>query len=107
MEVAGKTVSENLVLLALPKEFKLGDPKLTPSVKESGDGFLVTIKSATPALWVWLELTNADAKYADNFIHLMPDAPQTILVQPKQPMSREAFLSELQVRSLYDTYSPA
>jgi beta-galactosidase/beta-glucuronidase len=106
LEVDGKTVSENLVLLALPKELKLSDPKLASSVKESGDGFLVTIQSATPALWVWLELKNADAKYTDNFIHLMPSAPQTILVQPKQLMSREAFLGELQVRSLYDTYSP-
>src|SRR6266705_1030655 len=77
LEVDGKAVSENLVLLALPKEFQLGDPKLTSSVKESGDGFLVTIQSATPALWVWLEMKNADAKYADNFIHLMPDVPQT------------------------------
>ena len=29
LEVDGKTVSENLVLLALPKELKLADPKLT------------------------------------------------------------------------------
>ena len=107
LEMDGKTVSENLVLLALPKELKLLDPKLAASMKESGNGFLVTIKSETPGLWVSLGLKNADAKYADNFIHLMPDAPQTILVEPKQPMSRKAFLSELQVRSLYDTYSPA
>lgn len=107
LTVTGEVVSENLVLLALPKELKLGDPKLTSSVKESGDGFLVTIQSATPALWVWLDLKNADAKYADNFIHLMPDVPQTVLVQPKQLMDREAFLGELQVRSLYDTHSPA
>ncbi|NOS68585.1 MAG: hypothetical protein HOP33_01465 [Verrucomicrobia bacterium] len=107
LEVDGKTVSENLVLLALPKELKLSDPKLASSVKELGDGFLVTIQSATPALWVWLGLKNADAKYADNFIHLMPDVPQTVLVQPKEPISREVFLGELQVRSLFDTYSPA
>jgi beta-mannosidase len=106
LEVDGKTVSENLVLLALPKELKLQDPKLAASVKESDGGFLVTIESATPALWVWLELKNADARYADNFIHLMPDVPQTILIEPDQPMSREAFLNELQIRSLYDTYSP-
>jgi beta-mannosidase len=107
LEVDDKTVSENLVLLALPKELKLGDPKLTSSVKESGDGFLVSIKSAMPALWVWLELKNADVKFADNFFHLRPDEAQTILVQPKQPMTRDAFLNELQVRSLYDTYLPA
>jgi beta-mannosidase len=107
LEVDGKTVSENLVLLALPKELRLPDPRLAAAVTESGDGFLVTLQSAMPALWVWLELENADAKYADNFFHLLPGSPQMIQVQPKQPMSREAFLSELRVRSLYDTYSPA
>lgn len=106
LEVDGKTVSENLVLLALPKELELPDPKLAASVEKSGAGFLVTIKSETPALWVWLGLENADAKYADNFIHLLPEAPRTILVQPKSALSKEAFLKEMQVRSLFDTYLP-
>ncbi|MGH7975964.1 MAG: glycoside hydrolase family 2 protein, partial [Limisphaerales bacterium] len=107
LEVGGKTVSENLVLLALPKELKLPDPKLATSIKESGDGFLVTVKSENPALWVWLGLENTDAKYADNFIYLMPDSSQTILVQPKQSLSKADFVQQLQVRSLFDTYLPA
>jgi beta-mannosidase len=106
LEVGGKIVSENLILLALPKELKLLNPKLTASVKESGGGFLVTIKSENPALWVWLDLENADAKYADNFFHLPPGAPQTILVQPKQPLGKDDFIRQLQVRSLFDTYLP-
>ena len=106
LEAGGKTVSENLVLLALPKELKLLNPKLAASVKESGDGFSVTIKSENPALWVWLDLENADAKYADNFFHLPPDAPQTILVQPEQPLGKDDFIQQLQVRSLFDTYLP-
>ena len=104
LDVDGKTVSENLVLLALPKELELNDPKLAVSVEPSSHAFCVTVTSTTPALWVWLGLKNADAKYADNFFHLMPNAPRTILVYPKQPMSREAFLDELQARSLYDAH---
>ena len=107
LEVDGKTVSDNLVLLALPKELKLPDPELTASVGESGDGFLVTIQSENPALWVWLNLENADAKYSNNFFHLMPGSPQTILVQPKQRLSKDDFMKELKVRSLFDTYLPA
>jgi beta-galactosidase/beta-glucuronidase len=106
LEVGGKIVSENLILLALPKELKLLNPKLTASVKESGGGFLVTIKSENPALWVWLDLENADAKYADNFFHLPPGALQTILVQPEQPLGKDDFIQQLQVRSLFDTYLP-
>jgi beta-mannosidase len=104
LEVDGRTVSENLVLLALPKELKLPDPKLVTQVEKSGDGFLVTIKSKAPALWVWLGLENEDARYADNFVHLLPDAPRTILVQPRSALREIAFLKELQVRSLFDTY---
>ncbi len=105
LEVDGKTVSENLVLLALPRELKLPDPKLVTSVDESEKGFLVTIKSEKPALWTWLELENSDAKYADNFIHLLPDTPRTIRVQPEQSLSKDNFVKELRVRSLFDTYS--
>jgi beta-mannosidase len=106
LEVDGKTVSENLVLLALPKELKLADPKLATAINDSSNGFVVTIKSEKPALWTWLELENADAKFSDNFVHVTPDAPQTILVQPKQSLSKENFIQQLRVRSLFDTYLP-
>lgn len=105
LEVDGKTVSENLVLLALPKELKLRDPKLATTIKESSNGFLVTFKCEKPALWTWLELENADARFSDNFVHVAPGSPQTILVQPRQPLNKNDFVKELRVRSLFDTYS--
>ena len=105
LEVEGKTVSENLVLLALPKELKLADPRLATKVEGSSDGFRVTVESEKPALWAWLELENTDARFSDNFVHLIPASPQTILVQPKQSLSKHDFVEELRVRSLFDTYS--
>jgi beta-mannosidase len=107
LEVGGNTASENLVLLALPKELKLADPRLATTVNDSGDGFLVTIKSEKPALWTWLELENADAEFSDNFIHVTPNAPQTILVRPVQRLSKDGFTKVLRIRSLFDTYLPA
>ena len=107
LEVGGNTVSENVVLFALPKELKLPDPKLATTIEKSKDKFSVTIKSEKPALWTWLELENADAKFSDNFVHLMPDAPQMILVQPNQPLGKDDFIQQLQVRSLFDTYLQA
>jgi hypothetical protein len=83
----------------------LSDPKLTVTVEEAGEGFSVTIKSQKPALWVWQGLENTDARYADNFFHVMPGAPQLIRVQPKLALSKEEFVKELRVRSLFDTYS--
>ena len=105
LEVDGKTVSENLVLLALPRELKLPDPKLVTSVDESEKGFLVTIKSEKPALWTWLELENADARFSDNFVHVMPGSPRRISVQPVSQLNKADFSKMLRVRSLFDTYS--
>ncbi len=105
LEVDGKTVSDNLVLLALPKELKLPDPGLVAAVEESGNGFWVTVKSEKPALWTWIELEDADAKFSDNFVHVTPDSPQSLLVKPSNQLNKADFLKALRVRSLFDTYS--
>jgi beta-mannosidase len=105
LEVEGKIVSDNLVLMAPPKEFKLLNPQLTSSVEAAANGFLVTVKSEHPALWVWLGLENADANFSDNFVHISPAAPHKFLVRPKQSLARDQFMQELRVRSLFDTYS--
>jgi beta-mannosidase len=107
LDIDGATVSENMIALALPKDLNLSDPKLTAVIAESPEGFAVTVKSEKPALWVWLGLENADAKFSDNFIHVTPDVARTILVRPAQKMDRDAFVSALRVRSLFDTYSKA
>jgi hypothetical protein len=100
-------VSKNLVLLAAPKEFKLADPALLADVDETTDGFWVTVSSKNPALWVWLDLEGMDAKYGDNFFHLLPDGPQKIFVQPSSRANKTDFAKQLRVRSLFDTYAPA
>ncbi|HTV39657.1 MAG TPA: glycoside hydrolase family 2 protein [Candidatus Sulfotelmatobacter sp.] len=106
LRTGGKTVSENLVLFGLPKEYKLADPALAAEVHEVDDGFMVTVRSKNPALWVWLGLQNSDASYSDNFVHLLPGAPRRILVRPKTRLDKDDFAQQLQARSLYDTYAP-
>jgi beta-mannosidase len=107
LNVHGKTVSENLVLLNLPKEYKLLDPQLASSVEETSNGFLVTVTSQAAALWTWLELDNADASYSDNFFHCLPSAPRKILVQPKTPTDKDEFVKQLKVNSLYSVCGTA
>jgi beta-mannosidase len=104
LDVGGKSVSQNLVLFALPKEYPLLDPALDARVDEVAGGFAVTLSARTPALWVWTGLENADAKFSDNFVHLTPEAPQKILVQPKSSLTKDDFTQQLRVRSLFDTY---
>lgn len=105
LDIDGVSVSENMVALARPKDLNLLDPELAAEITESADGFAVSIRSQKPALWVWMGLANADAKFSDNFIHVAPDATKTILVRPAGKMDRNAFVTALQIRSLFDTYS--
>lgn len=103
LEVGGAPVSQNLVLLVEPKELTLEAPDLAMAVTEADGGFLVTVKSGKPALWVWLDLDQADATYSDNFFHLHPDRPESIRVQPAVPLTKAGFVAQLRVRSLFDT----
>lgn len=105
LEAHGKIVSENLVMLSLPKELNLPDPGLTANIDQTGDDFLVILQVKKPALWAWLELEDSDAKFSDNFLHVTPDLPRMVSVHPAKPLSREDFSKQLQVRSLYNTYT--
>ncbi|HEY1661569.1 MAG TPA: glycoside hydrolase family 2 protein [Verrucomicrobiae bacterium] len=103
LEVRDQVVSENLVMLALPKELRLSDPGLTADVIESDDGLAVTLRSKKPALWTWLELEGVDAKFSDNFMHVTPGMPRTIMVKPATGLSVDDVRGRLSVRSLFDT----
>ena len=107
LDIGGKTVSQNLVLFALPKEYQLADPALDAQVDETANGFTVTVTARNPALWVWAGLEDADAEFSDNFFHLSPNAPQKILVKPKSSLTKNDFIRQLRVRSLFDTYLTA
>ena len=103
LNVDGRTESENLVTLAYPREFNLLDPRMSADVSERNGGYTVTLRAVHPALWTWLELDGADARFSDNFVHVMQDHPATIEVFPARPMGKEAFQRSLRIRSLYDT----
>jgi beta-mannosidase len=105
LDVGGKVVSDNLVLLTLPKEFSLADPRLATTIKETSEGFLVTIRSEKPALWTWVELEGVGARFSDNFVHIQPTQPKKILVQPAQKMNKADLAKALRIRTLFDTYT--
>lgn len=100
-------LSRNIVLFDKPKNIDLIDPEIKTDVSSDGGNFLVTLTSAHPALWTWIDLKDADATYSDNFVDLRPGSPVTISVTPAKLMSLEEFRAALQVRNLYDTYDPS
>lgn len=105
LKVGKKVVSENLVTFARPKHLTLQNPGLSVKVKAATKkSFDVTVSAKKPALWTWLELDGIDAKYSDNFVHLMGGESNTIRVTPKDKASLKAVKEALRVRSVFDTY---
>ncbi len=104
----GHPVSRNLVLFARPKHMELPDPRIARRiVTVKNGGFRVTLRAAKPALWTWLEIPGMHLTCSDQFMHLEPGRSVEIQVTPDEPMTEAAFAKALQVRSLYDTWTPA
>jgi beta-mannosidase len=102
-----RPLSSNLVLFARPKHLDLPEPDIRTRVEETGEGhFAVTLEATKPALWAWLSLRDADARWSDNFVSLRPGKPETVTLTPLKPMTREQIESALVVSSLVDTYRP-
>ena len=103
---AGGVRSDNLVLFAKPKHLELRAPRLKCRVRDLKNGsFAVTMESAAPALWTWLELGRHDARYSDNFVNLRPGRKQVIVVTPARRMTLAEVRRKLKVSSLVDTYA--
>jgi len=105
LEEGGRIASTNLVTFARPKHLPLEQPALRAGVSDMGNGTLrVTLTAEKPALWAWISLGNAEARYSDNFVHIAPGRPVQIMVTPFAPLTPEALESQLELHSLYDTF---
>lgn len=98
LEVDGKVVSDNLVLMSRPKHFYLTPPEMDVKIESNGDNHSVTLTSDVPALYVWLEDDNTDATYSDNFFHMQAGKPYTVQVTTND-------ISGLIIKSLTDTFA--
>ncbi|HKI45927.1 MAG TPA: glycoside hydrolase family 2 protein [Balneolales bacterium] len=99
---AGKETSQNMVLLNRPKDMSLLKPGLSVKVSGSEQHYKVNIQADKPALWVWLDVENTDARYSDNFVHIRPDEPFDIDISLDQPVSIDEFRDRLKIHSVYD-----
>ncbi len=80
LSVKGKTVSTNFVTFARPKHLELCNPDIKTEIGQAGGNIVVTLTAKAPALWTWLELSDADARFSDNFFHLRPEKPVKITI---------------------------
>lgn len=100
----GDILSANTCMLVRPKQFGFANPKLTFSVKDSGERFEIIVNSKAFAKGVWLDLKTADCVFSDNFFDLHGDG-RTITVDKSAvsaDLTEAEFASELTVSSYYE-----
>jgi beta-mannosidase len=105
LTVDGQSVSSNFISFARPKHLDLIQPDIKAAVGGEKEGVAtVTLTAKTPALWVWLELKGIDARFSDNFFHMLPGKPVTVAIETSKAVSLTKISKSLCVRSLIDTY---
>ena len=105
LEQNGEIVSENMVHFEKPKHMTFQKPEIEFEVIEETENiYSVVFVSEAPALWMWLELKDYDAKYSDNFIHIRPGKNKIVTIAPKENISKSEFTKQLIIKSLIDTY---
>jgi hypothetical protein len=91
--------------MTVPKYLELERPEFDVAIKELADNkFELKVKTNKPAIMVRLELSNADAQFTDNFFTMYAGQERTIIAEPWEPMSLEAFKAQLKIKSLVDSY---
>ncbi|MBN2212267.1 MAG: glycoside hydrolase family 2 protein [Sedimentisphaerales bacterium] len=105
LHVNHQCVNTTLTSLVKPKRLELRNPTITSRVRRVHPGeFAITLKAKKPALWTWLELTNHDGDFSDNFLHLLPGAAHIINLKTNAGLSVAEVKRQLRIRSLFDTY---
>jgi beta-mannosidase len=91
---------ENTLLLAEPKDMRLGVPRLRVTVSPDGDSMRVRLEADELVLSVMLWLDGADAAWSDNFVHLLPNAPLDAHVWPATRIAPAEVAARLRWRAL-------
>jgi beta-mannosidase len=98
-----KRVSTNFVCFVKPKHLELKNPVITHRVHAVDDrNFEVTLETDLPALWVTLQLSDADFRADDNAVNLRPGESELLHVRTKEPLTEKEFVSRLSMQSITD-----
>ena len=72
--------------------------------RDLGGRFAVTMRSAKPAFFVWANVWKVRGEFDDNFVHLLPGEPKTLVFTPEDPtLTLAAFRRALSVTDLSGT----
>ena len=100
LDERGGEVTRNEFFAAEYKRCALPAAAISCSVEPCDDGFSVMLKSDRYAFYVFAELTETRCDWSDNAVTLRPGCAVTLQARPTQPLSQDAFVSELKVSHL-------
>lgn len=95
-------VSRGTALFVRPKRFGFMDPELTVSVRDAGDGFEIELGAAHFAKSVWLDLSDADCVFSDNWFDIHGGEKAVVTVKKdaiSEAMDAAEFEKQLVVRA--------
>lgn len=103
LEMAGRKVSRNLVFFDVMHNLKLPvAPKIETTLKASGDGYTLTLRSEQLARDVYLSFGDLDVHTSDNYFDLLPGEPVSIGF--KSSATIDQLRNAMQVMSLTDAF---
>ncbi|NWF33780.1 glycoside hydrolase family 2 protein [Stenotrophomonas sp. SAM-B] len=74
----GKLLSQQVVYFVPAKALALSRPAIDSELRADGDGYMLTLRSATLARALWIAFEGLDATLDDNALDLVPGATVTI-----------------------------
>ncbi|NJD01192.1 MAG: glycoside hydrolase family 2 protein [Ruminiclostridium sp.] len=105
LSIDGINVSEGTVLFVRPKHFEFLDPGLSFEVVDSGDEFVIEVRSKAFAKYVELDLKDADCVFGNNYFDLSAGERKRVRLEKSRisrSMSADELKRSLKVRSIFD-----
>src|SRR5262249_61902669 len=94
----------NLYCVAKMKEVRLPQPEIKADIRAAGNVYKVTLQSSQVARDVYLSFGDADAKFSDNYVDLLPG--ESVQIEVTSKASLDQLRRELKIFSLYDAFLP-
>ncbi len=97
----GKRLSQQVVYFVPAKALALSRPAIDSALRADGDGYVLTLRSATLVRALWIAFDGLDATLDDNALDLVPGATVTIRLRADADLA--TLQKALRLTSLVDT----
>jgi beta-mannosidase len=105
LEEDGQEISSNLGFFAKPKYWQLEEPGIRHRITQDDEGIRIELTAEACAPWTRLTLSESDAVFSDNFLHLIPGHPRKIHLSSQTELTVEDVEHQLHITPLRDCWT--